>query len=131
MTRNINTRLKELIEKTGYSMVDFSKKIDVSRQTLYYMLAKDAKPGYEVIHGIASNFPWLNLRWLITGEGTMELETERRTNEDLRNEIDDLRGSLEKHQAKLDGMEASIQRKEKQIDELLSLVTKLVEKGSE
>jgi transcriptional regulator with XRE-family HTH domain len=131
MTRNINTRLKDVIEKTGYSIIDFSKKIDVSRQTLYYILSKDAKPGFEVIHGIAMNFPWLNLRWLITGEGTMNLETESKTNEELRLEVAELRERLEQNQVKIEGMEAARERKEKMLEELVNMVRDLMARNKD
>lgn len=131
MTRNINARLKEVIEKTGYSIIDFSKKIDISRQTLYYILNKDAKPGFEVINGMAINLPWLNLRWLITGEGNMNLETELRINEELRHEVDQLRERLETYQAKIEGMEAARERKEKMLEELVNMVRDLMARNKD
>lgn len=125
MAENNNVRLKEVMRKTGYTMVGFSEKINVSRQTLYNISSKGSNPGFEVLCGLATNFPWLSLRWFITGEGTMNIESEGKTLRDMYQEIVSLQEQIESFQVKLDTNEQKIALKEKQLDELLALVNDL------
>ena len=64
--KNIN----RLAEELGYN----------DPQKLYRLMRNsDAKPSYGIIVDISNRFPMLNLRWLLTGEGSKEIEKSTHT----------------------------------------------------
>ena len=68
----INKRVVELIDSTGLSMNAFAKGIGMSRaQVIYDIETNKVSVSGKVIKMIAEKYANLNLRWLITGEGTM------------------------------------------------------------
>lgn len=69
---NIIDRLQQVIEHEGLTVASFAKKIGVGDQTIRgIVIQKRNNPGYELIYKISQAFDWLNIEWLITGEGEM------------------------------------------------------------
>ena len=69
---NIIDRLQLVIEHEGLTVASFAKKIGVGDQTIRgIVIQKRNNPGYELIYKISQAFDWLNIEWLITGEGEM------------------------------------------------------------
>lgn len=69
---NIIDRLQQVIEHEGLTVASFAKKIGVGDQTIRgIVIQKRNNPGYELIYKISQAFDWLNIVWLITGEGEM------------------------------------------------------------
>lgn len=69
---NIIDRLQQVIEHEGLNVASFAKKIGVGDQTIRgIVIQKRNNPGYELIYKISQTFDWLNIEWLITGEGDM------------------------------------------------------------
>ena len=69
---NIIDRLQQVIEHEGLNVASFAKKIGVGDQTIRgIVIQKRNNPGYELIYKISQAFDWLNIEWLITGEGEM------------------------------------------------------------
>lgn len=69
---NIINRLQQVIEHEGLTVASFAKKIGVGDQTIRgIVIQKRNNPGYELIYKISQAFDWLNIEWLITGEGEM------------------------------------------------------------
>lgn len=61
-----------MIEHEGLTVASFAKKIGVGDQTIRgIVIQKRNNPGYELIYKISQAFDWLNIEWLITGEGEM------------------------------------------------------------
>lgn len=70
---DIIDRINYLIEKEGFTVASFSKKIGIKDQTIRNsVVQRKNKPSYEVLCAICQSFNWLNARWLLTGEGEME-----------------------------------------------------------
>lgn len=69
---NIIDRLQQVIEHEGLTVASFAKRIGVGDQTIRgIVIQKRNNPGYELIYKISQAFDWLNIEWLITGEGEM------------------------------------------------------------
>lgn len=69
---DICERIKQLIEDQNMTIASFARKIGVGDQTVRgIVVQKRNKPGYDVILKIVQTFEWLNMEWLITGEGEM------------------------------------------------------------
>lgn len=69
---DICERIKQLIEDQNMTIASFARKIGVGDQTVRgIVVQKRNKPGYDVILKIVQTFEWLNVEWLITGEGEM------------------------------------------------------------
>jgi len=74
------TRIKKLLEHYHLSAGDFAKKIGVQKSSISHLLSGRNKPSFAFMNKLSLNFPEVNLRWLITGEGNM-LTSGYRTNQ--------------------------------------------------
>lgn len=69
---DICDRINQIIEREGLSVASFARRIGAGDQTVRGIVAQRRnKPGYDLILKIAQTFEWLNINWLITGEGEM------------------------------------------------------------
>ncbi len=64
----VSERIKYLSEHLDKSKEAFYDKINVSRQTITAMIARNGDPGYKTIKGILTAYPKVNPYWLILGE---------------------------------------------------------------
>lgn len=70
----INDRINKIIERENLTVASFARKINVGDQTVRSVcVMKRNNPSYEFIAKIVQTFDWLNPRWLLTGEGDMEI----------------------------------------------------------
>lgn len=67
----INERVVKLIEKYDIQYKEFASLLGVSRQTITNITSNSVRPSLEVIEKILKQYPRVNARWLITGEGEM------------------------------------------------------------
>lgn len=79
---DICDRINQIIENQGLNISSFARRIGVGDQTVRAVVAQRRnKPGYDFILKIAQAYKWLNVEWLITGEGEMKMPTESAKNE--------------------------------------------------
>jgi len=71
----ISDRLKEVVSWSKQKQTAFARQAFVSPSFLSEVLAKKSKVNAEILFGIATHYPEINLRWVLTGEGDM-LKTE-------------------------------------------------------
>jgi len=64
-------RLKALIAESGLGRDDFAKKIGISRRSLFNYLGGKNPPTGAFYQSVKTAFPWVNVEWLITGQGEM------------------------------------------------------------
>lgn len=69
---SFSDRLKAIIDYKSKNQTEFAKKININRTTITSILRTDSSPNLELIDAITSNFPDINLHWLVTGQGSME-----------------------------------------------------------
>ncbi|WP_319480793.1 helix-turn-helix transcriptional regulator [uncultured Draconibacterium sp.] len=64
-------RIKNFIEAKGISAGELAAVLDVQRSNISHILNGRNKPGASFIEKLLLEFPDLNARWLLTGEGDM------------------------------------------------------------
>lgn len=67
----MNKRLQQFILAENISQSAFADRLGVARASVSHILAGRNKPGFDFIVSMSKSFPYLNLEWLITGEGKM------------------------------------------------------------
>ena len=80
-------RIKQIIEKSGLSDAAFSKKVGVLQMTLWRQVHGTRKLSLETVAAIANAYPEIDCNWLLRGEGSMYIETDK-NDERLNNLID-------------------------------------------
>lgn len=65
---DIGSRIKQIVEDTGMSAIDFSSKVGIQRSSLSHLFSGRNKPSIDLILKIKKQFPDTDLEWLITGE---------------------------------------------------------------
>lgn len=67
----IFVRIDRLREKLLFNQATFADKTGISRA--FYSDLKTGRVGIsgEILYGIAKEFPWVNMNWVLTGEGEM------------------------------------------------------------
>lgn len=64
-------RIKNFIEAKGISAGELAAVLDVQRSNISHILNGRNKPGASFIEKLLLEFPDLNARWLLTGQGDM------------------------------------------------------------
>lgn len=74
----MHDRIKIWIESKGLKSSSFADKIGVNRATISHILSGRNKPSIDFLHKLISSFPDLNLNWIVSGEGFMYINDERK-----------------------------------------------------
>lgn len=119
----INDRLNKIIERENLTVASFARKIDIGDQTVRSVcVMKRNKPSFEFLSKVVQTFDWLDPRWLLIGEGSME----RSENEKMDNRASGGRPSRDiveiiKYMREKDVyFDRSIREKDKQIQDLIA-----------
>ena len=64
----IKDRIQKIINRSGLSASDFSKKLNIQRSRLSHILSGRNNPSLEIIVKINKSFPKYSLDWLINGQ---------------------------------------------------------------
>jgi transcriptional regulator with XRE-family HTH domain len=67
----VNSRLMEIVVYSGLSQKEFALKIGVSQPTITYISTGRNKVSLDVVQRICSNYPEVNVGWLVMGQGLM------------------------------------------------------------
>ena len=73
---DFSNRLKAVIEYYGESASSFSEKIEVQRSSISHIISGRNKPSIDVLEKILAIYPDLNINWLITGFGSINVKTD-------------------------------------------------------
>ena len=65
-------RIAQIMKKEGLTNAEFAEKIDISTSSLSHIFSGRNKPSLEVVTRIHKAYPYVNLYWLLNGEGEME-----------------------------------------------------------
>ena len=120
---SVKERLKEYLIYKKISMRQFSQTIGVS-SSYVNNINKSIQP--DKVNSIAIHYPDLNTGWLLTGECYM-LNTNEKGPVNLETYITVSREAWEVIKKQADGLNAqaaSLERRDKQIDELISIIKK-------
>lgn len=91
---NIIDRMYLIAHNEMISISEFSNRIGVSNGYLAKQRTNNANVGSHIIEKIVSEFPGINLYWLITGNGNMLIELEKKTDSAL---VEENKEFLEKY----------------------------------
>jgi len=70
----VNQRIEALIKHLGLNPNSFSKSIGLSgNSTIARIIKGQTTPSYDTLSAICETYNWINIRWLMTGEGEMIL----------------------------------------------------------
>lgn len=68
---DINRRMESLIEALKMTKHHFASRIKVASPLVYNFTSGRNAPSFEVLSKITREFPEVNLRWLLIGEGSI------------------------------------------------------------
>ena len=74
----MHNRLKKWMESEGLKSSSFADKIGVNRATISHILSGRNKPSIDFLQKLLSNYPELNVNWLITGIGFMQTKKQEK-----------------------------------------------------
>ena len=115
-------RLRQIIESKGITPYELSMRTNISQATLSRIFANStAKPSSRTVEAIAK-YLHISAEWLLTGNGEMEIQSVENTESVS---IDRQAWEVIRSQA------ASLERKDKQMDELLAMLRNKIEKGED
>jgi transcriptional regulator with XRE-family HTH domain len=84
-------RIRKIIDTKKITIKFFCEQTGISRDTLNQMFKNDSDPKLPLLQGCLREFPNLNERWLILGEGEMWKEEE---SSKLEQEVKGIKGQL-------------------------------------
>jgi len=73
--QEISERLKEIIAFYQINAGEFAQKLGVQKSSISHLLSGRNKPSFSFINKLIKAFPDLNIKWFLTGEGKMIVET--------------------------------------------------------
>ncbi|MFT4697528.1 MAG: transcriptional regulator with XRE-family HTH domain [Flavobacteriaceae bacterium] len=87
-SQDFSKRLQMILDFYSLSATSFSEKVAVNRSTISHLLSGRNKPSLEFVMKILSNFPEVELYWLLNGKGTfpLQVKSENSENQNLINE---------------------------------------------
>ena len=110
---SVNQRIKKFQSASCPKQRDFANAIDISEKTLSSIYNGKTKPSFKVIEAILKQFPNLNARWLLVGEGEMTIESDNSENTE---ESENTEGVVENLQRRV----AILEKEIKEIKQLLN-----------
>lgn len=73
-------RLAYLLTALNISAANFAERLKIQRSALSHLLSGRNKPGFEFMERLITEFPLVNLEWLISGQGNpLKNEDQMRT----------------------------------------------------
>ncbi len=76
-------RILKIMQKEGLTNAEFADKIGISTSSLSHIFSGRNKPSLEVVMRIHKACPYVNINWLLYGEGEMEESAPAVTGMDL------------------------------------------------
>lgn len=114
---NIIDRIKTIMEKESIkSDKEFAEIINIEQKTVWNYLNNRRKPSLEFISKIIAVYPYINLYWLLTGEGNMEninTSTDNSSNEFvsyLKEQVSDMKSIIYKKTMEISNLKEEIGR---------------------
>lgn len=83
-----STRLKKLLEYLNITPVSLAEKMGVQRTSFNHLLSGRNKPGFEFLTKLHTSYPSINLNWLISGHGSITMDTVDKISSIEKNELE-------------------------------------------
>lgn len=68
---SVGARLREIRLSLGASQTAFARALRVSQSYLSAVETERANPNIDILAGLAREYPWIDLRWFVSGAGAM------------------------------------------------------------
>ena len=72
----MNKRFKIWLDSVNLNANSFSKLVNLNRSTVSHIISGRNKPSIDVLEKILAIYPDLNINWLITGFGSINVKTD-------------------------------------------------------
>ena len=69
-------RIAQIMRKEGLTNAEFAEKIEISTSSLSHIFSGRNKPSLDVVTRIHKAYPFVNLYWLVNGEGEMDVRND-------------------------------------------------------
>ena len=69
-------RIAQIIQSEGLTAAQFAEKIGISAPSLSHILSGRNKPSLDVVMKIHKSLDYININWLLYGEGDMEADVD-------------------------------------------------------
>ncbi len=73
----MNTRLKQFLAAENITQAQFADKLNVVRASVSHILSGRNNPSFDFIKAMMSNYPNLNMDWLMFGKGKMYKDSQQ------------------------------------------------------
>ena len=99
----INDRVRQAIEREGFTVGTFAKRVGVPDSTIRNITSTDRKPGYDLIVKIIQTIdrPWCDANWLVMGRKTQPAVEDQDTKKLLKLVTDQQR-TIEEQRKRID-----------------------------
>lgn len=101
----INDRFRQAIEREGFTVGTFAKRVGVPDSTIRNITSTDRKPGYDLIVKVIQtiNRPWCDANWLVMGQETKPAVEDQDTKKLLKLVADQQR-TIEEQRKRIDAL---------------------------
>ena len=79
-TEKFSARLNKILEYYDISAATFADKIDVGRSSISHILSGRNKPSLDFVMKVVTNYPEVELYWLLNGKGNFPSTSESKSN---------------------------------------------------
>lgn len=101
----INERVRQAIEREGFTVGTFAKRMGVPDSTIRNITATDRRPGYELIVKIIQTIdrPWCDANWLVMGQEAKQASDDP-DNKKLLKIVSDQQRTIEEQRRRIDAL---------------------------
>ena len=103
-------RLKTYRKQMQLSVAEFARKLETVDNNIYNYEGNRTKPNTDFLESLKTLFPDLNLNWLISGEGKMNLNEEEVVSVGVSEELDELKKIVYKDRQMIEWLEREVNR---------------------
>ncbi len=87
MENTVYSRILKVRNYNGLNQKEFADKTGVSESSIKKYEKGSSMPGGEFFIGLVQNFPDINIRWLLTGQGEMFLQSSEKPSPGLEERV--------------------------------------------
>ena len=85
---NVSERIKSILTHYGINSGEFATKLNIQKSSVSHLLSGRNRPSFVFLSKFVRVFPEIDIRWLLTGEGDMLINSIDKTVADKPNDIE-------------------------------------------
>lgn len=102
-------RLKNLIQALNQNQTTFAKSLGMAQPNINRMISGRNQVSVEVLNRISIVYKWVNLHWLLTGDGEMFFYEEEEKNPEV-NEVSGIKDKWEELDERVERLEETVKK---------------------